>query len=493
METLPPAVRSMYDPGTYPHPVEDIRLVQTHISWVFLTGAWAYKIKKPVDFGFLDFTTLERREHFCRRELELNRRFAPEIYVDVVPLCFDGHRYRIQGKGDMVESCLRMRQFREDDLLLHRVRQRRFDPAWMDLLAEDIAAFHEQARGLHDIQAGRRLFEHLRDNIRVARERVPHAVDEATVTSHARFIQRSEREKFGELDERERQGMVRDVHGDLHLRNLVLFGGRPTPFDCIEFSDEFRCIDVLNDVAFLVMDCEAQHIMGAGYRFLSRYLEHTGDHAGLGLLPLYLFYRATVRAKVACLQSGQQRQQKRLYDEARAYFRLASSYIEPQKPSCFAIGGLSGSGKSHLAIKACDRRRTIVVRSDATRKRLAKARPDLPLYGGQMTALTYEQLIEDALAAARAGFDVVMDATFLERTWRELARERFRRHGLALQFFWLDVPEEILRRRIRERMAAKRDVSDADLSVLEMQLARYKRPEEGDIRFLQGSHAWPET
>ncbi|RMG92577.1 MAG: hypothetical protein D6703_01520, partial [Zetaproteobacteria bacterium] len=135
METLPAAVRSMLDPGTYPHPVEDIRLVQTHISWVFLTGTWAYKIKKPVDFGFLDFTTLERREHYCRRELELNRRFAPEIYVDVVPLCFDGLHYRLLGKGDVVESCLRMRQFNENDLLLHRVRQQRFDPAWMDLLA----------------------------------------------------------------------------------------------------------------------------------------------------------------------------------------------------------------------------------------------------------------------------------------------------------------------------------------------------------------------
>ncbi|RMG92229.1 MAG: hypothetical protein D6703_02475, partial [Zetaproteobacteria bacterium] len=295
------------------------------------------------------------------------------------------------------------------------------------------------------------------------------------------------------LAERECQGKVRDGHGDLHLRNLVLFGDRPRAFDCIEFNDEFRCIDVLNDVAFLVMDCEAQNIMGAGYRFLSRYLEHTGDHAGLGLLPLFLFYRATVRAKVACLQADQQQQRCSLIDEARAYFMLASSYIEQPTPRCYAVGGLSGSGKSHLAIKACDRRRTVVIRSDATRKRLAKTRADLPLYGERMTELTYQQMIEDAVMAARAGFDVVMDATFLERAWRDLARERFRQHGLPLQFFWLDLPEDTLRKRIEQRMAARRDVSDADLSVLDMQLERYSRPEESDIRFLHSSDAWPGT
>jgi predicted kinase len=298
----------------------------------------------------------------------------------------------------------------------------------------------------------------------------------------------------GRIEQRRAQGHVRACHGDLHLGNIALVEGRPRIFDCIEFNDELRLIDTMNDVAFLVMDCDARGHAELGLHLLSRYLEHSGDYEGLALLRPYQFYRAGVRGKVALLLSedtglsADAAAAKRR--EADAYFRLAAAYAQaPKAPRLFAVGGLSGSGKSRLALLGSGAEGALVIRSDATRKRLGTGVASL--YTPMMTEATYAAMLAGADAALGAGFSVILDATFLDASHRHRARDLGARRGLPFTQYWLDVPVPELRRRVRARVAAGRDVSDADLAVLEAQLAGYRRPDEADIRVLEAADAWP--
>ena len=496
MDALPAHVRAFLNPDFYPHPAADIRLIQTHISWVFLTGDYAYKLKKPVNPGFLDFSTLEKRKFYCRRELELNRRLAPVIYLEVLPVTRTDSGYRLGGEADIVDYCLKMRQFNQHDLLDQRLDAGTFDPAWMDTLAADIAAFHKHAetapREFGGIDALRR---HIEANFQVAETRLGTVLSESTFTTirdHCRaLLKRQAKAVAG----RWRQGHVRACHGDLHLRNIALFQDRPCVFDCIEFGDEFRMIDTMNDIAFLLMDCDARGRPDLGYRFLSRYLEHTGDYDGLTLLPLYLIYRACVRGKVACLLAADtgidEETRSAQLAEASHYFSLAESYVRRPTPTLFAAGGLSGSGKSYLALAGCGVEHAVIIRSDATRKRIAGNHPDLPLYGRKMNELTYAGMFEAAETTLQAGFSVILDATFLRREDRDMIRRIAARQQLPCRILWLEADEALLRKRITHRKRLGSDVSDADLAVLDKQLAAYRRPEEKDITFIQNSSRWP--
>jgi Uncharacterized protein conserved in bacteria len=297
------------------------------------------------------------------------------------------------------------------------------------------------------------------------------------------------------LEKRRKEGYIRACHGDLHLRNIALYRGVPRVFDCIEFNEEYSTIDTMNDIAFLVMDCEARRRPDLGFRFLSCYLEQCGDYDGLRLLPLYLSYRACVRGKVACLLSQDPsldaREREGQLAEARHYFALAAAYAESPPPRLFAVGGLSGSGKSRLARLGCGRERAIVIRSDATRKRLARRFAHIDLYGTEMNRKTYAALFRAARKALAAGFTVILDATFLRRQDRDRIRRLAQSARVEHRILWLDVDEARLRSHIRNRIRKGGDVSDADLRVLDMQLARYRRPDEPDILFLSNAESWP--
>ncbi len=499
---LPRHVQAMLEPAIYPHAVADIRLVQTHISWVILTGEFAYKLKKPLDFGFLDFSTLEKRRRYCLLELELNRRLAPSIYLEVLALVPDGDRLRLvplaEAGDHAVDYCLKMRQFADDALMLDQLRRGILDASSMDMLAHAIADFHARAPRLptsdhSTLGSSAMLAAHIRDNLEAGR----------SIPSCKPLLEQLERyagDAMGQLgeaiDRRRADGFVRECHGDLHLRNIAMIDGVPTPFDCIEFNDDFRIIDVMNDIAFLVMDCDAEGRPDLGLRFLSRYLEATGDYAGLRMLGLYAAYRAGVRGKVASLLSrdpgigsDERRHQIR---QAEDYYRLALSYFKARPPRLFAIGGLSGSGKSHLALLGCGPERAVIIRSDATRKRLAAQHADLPLYGEAMTGLTYQTMFDAARQSLEAGWSVILDATFLDAKWRDRVRSLGAEMRVPIELLWLDIPEAELRRRIAARSREGRDVSDADLEVLEMQLRRFRPPTEPDIRRLDRSDRWPE-
>ena len=491
---LPTHIRALFHPETYPHPVENIEMMQTHISWIFLTGNYAYKLKKPLDLGFLDFSTLTRRKFYCEQELSLNRRLSADIYLDVLPLCRRGAHYKLGGSKNIVDYCLKMRQFDQSGLLDQRLRSNQFDPTWMDQLAESTARFHAKQGSTVQFGQPHILADHIRANLDVAGDHVGNALDESTLIALGDFARDALMRQHENLLRRQAGGFIRPCHGDLHLKNITLIENKPCIFDCIEFNDEFRIIDTMNDTAFLIMDCDAHGRADLGLRFLSRYLEYTGDYSGLSLLNLYLFYRATVRGKVSTLLATEltdKNKRKQQFDEAGKYFDLAVAYTQSKQAELFVIGGLSGSGKSHLALLGCGMERAIIIRTDATRKRIAANFPDLELYSREMHINTYKAMFDAARKALNAGFSVILDATFLHPDSRRQAFDLANACAAPLHFFWLDIEEAALRKHIKKRQRAANDISDADLHVLDLQLTEYRRPAEPWIQFLCSNESWP--
>jgi len=492
---MPAHIQAFFRPESYPHPVTQIEMIQTHASWVFLAGPFAYKFKKPVDFGFMDFSTLAKRQYFCQQELKLNRRFAPALYLNVLPVYQHGGVFNLNGPGDIVDYCLKMARFEQSGLLDQKLAHGELDAQWMDDLACDVARFHAQVqinnnRGFDHAVL---LAEHIDDNLAIAARHIGPAIEPGVLKALRIFSDTAMNEKKAALQQRQRERHIRHCHGDLHFRNITLINGKPTLFDCIEFNDAYRIIDTMNDVAFLVMDCDAHGRSDLGMRFLSRYLEHCDDYAALELLPLYLFYRASVRGKVACIMADEiaEEEQQPQWQEARRYFDLALTYAKAGTTRLFAVGGLSGSGKSHLSLQACGKERAIIIRTDAIRKRIASDFPELNLYEKKMHVLTYKAMFDAARTALAASFSVILDATFLHPDSRQQAYKLAAERGVPLHFYWLDIDTDTLRSNICQRQQTGRDISDADLSVLDLQLAEYQRPAETWIQFLNSNKAWP--
>jgi len=492
---MPAHIQAFFRPEAYPHSVDHIEMIQTHASWVFLTGAYAYKFKKPVNFGFMDFSTLSKRCYYCEQELKLNRRHAADIYLDVLPVYQRGTTFALAGSGEIVDYCLKMIQFDQSCLFDQKLVQGTLQPRWMDDLANHVACFHTRAEINNDTGFDHTalLADHIRDNLSIAARYVGLAISPADLATLSSFADTALKDRQAVLAQRQSDKHVRHCHGDLHFRNITLIDGAPTLFDCIEFNDAYSIIDTMNDIAFVVMDCDAHGRSDLGMRFLSRYLEYSGDYGGLPLLSLYLFYRASVRGKVACILADElpDYQQQPQWLEARRYFDLALAYTQSGTPRLFAIGGLSGSGKSHLALQCCGKECAIIIRTDATRKRIASDFPDLALYGKQMHIHTYHAMFDAARTALAAGFSVILDATFLHPDSRRQAHALASECAVPLHFYWLDMGEAILRKRIRKRQRSATDISDADLSVLELQLAEYNRPDEPWIQFLSSNEKWP--
>jgi aminoglycoside phosphotransferase family enzyme/predicted kinase len=505
---LPDHLKPMLDAACYPHPVDAIELIQTHISWIFLTGNFAYKVKKPVDFGFLNFTSLNQRKDACMEELRLNRRLAAAIYLDLLPV-YDNNKQPFKAGIDhdsaskVIDYAVKMVQFNQSDLFDVRLTHHNFDPAWMDSLAVQIADFHRRTDTPPYVQsfgAPETLLAHIEANLTACKEHLP---DHPAIKTVAELLDKSI-SRFNQditlLKMRQKSGYIRDCHGDLHLKNITLFQGQPTAFDCIEFNEAFRMIDTMNDIAFLLMDCDSRERGDLGYRFLSRYLEQSGDYDGLQLLPLYLSYRAGVRGKVSSLleheliqeADSDQTERRQAHDDVSRYFILADSYLSTTTtPELFAIGGLSGSGKSHLALLALNHVNAVIIRSDATRKRIAKEHSSPPLYSKKMNELTYQSMLRAAKSTIKAGYSVILDATFLHTENRTAVETLAAKMNVTLHFYWLDVDAQQLRERVRHRSQHESDISDADLQILDEQLKHYVRPADSYIRFLDNSDYWP--
>jgi aminoglycoside phosphotransferase family enzyme/predicted kinase len=481
--------------AAYPISASRIEMLETHISWVFLAGEFAYKVKKPVNLGFVDFTTLERRRFFCEEELRLNRRLAPQLYLDVVPITGSAESPRIGGSGEALEYCVQMLRFDQKDLLSRLVATKELQPRHIDALARKVAEFHAEipvakvaARfGTPDAVAApiRANFTHL--------EGPENAAVKDQVERLRAWCEQELSDREFDLLARKHGGRIRECHGDMHLGNIVLLGGTVTIFDCIEFNADLRWIDVASEIAFCAMDLEDRGRVDLARRFLNGYLEWSGDYASTIVLRLYVVYRALVRAKVAQLrrsQGGIDRQEhERLSREMANYLQLADRSTRKKTPFLAITHGLSGSGKTWGSQVVVERLGAIRLRSDIERKRLVGLSPLAEsgsggvgdgLYTTAFNRRTFGKLADLASGLLRLGYPVVVDATFLKRSDRDEFRglaERFQ-----VPFLILDFPAEAAtcRERIRLRSRSRSDASEATEAVLDHQLGMRVPLDEGE-------------
>ena len=478
-------IDALRDPKRYPHPVERVEVLETHISWVLLAGDYAYKLKKPVNLGFLDFSSLEARRFYCEEELRLNRRTAPQLYLEMVPVTGSEADPRIGGDGEPIEYAVKMRRFAQDALLSRMAQAGTLGAAEIDALAHGIAAFHARIARVDPARPFGSAAEVLApaaqnfDQI----EALIGADADVPELERLRGWTRDEHARLQTTFEaRKAAGFVRECHGDLHLGNVALIDGAPTPFDGIEFNEAFRWIDVMNEVAFLVMDLLDRKLPRLAYRFLSAYLQDTGDYDGLAVLRFYLVYRALVRAKVACIRAHQQHLSATDSEQARReyveYLRLAHSLALDRKRALIVMHGLSGSGKTTVAQYLLQTCGAVRLRSDVERKRMqgldAQARtgsaPGGGIYTADLTERTYARLLALAGAVLDAGYPVIVDATFLARAQRDAFASLAREAGVPFALAACEAPEAVLRERISTRERSARDASEAGLSVLALQL-----------------------
>lgn len=488
-DEFPQPVRGLLSPRAYPHPVARIEVVETHISWVLLTGTYAYKVKKPVDLGFVNFTTLERRRHACRDELRLNRRLAASLYLDVVPVTGTPANPRVGEPGvPGFEYAVKMRQFEPAARLDRQLVRGLVSAEDMDAIASRLAAFHATlVPAAPDCPYGEpdQVQAAVRDNFAAVHPAALDGGDGERLESLRSWSEHPFAGLRDELRARKRNGFVRECHGDLHLGNLARVEGRILPFDCIEFSAALRWIDVLSEAAFLWMDLLARRRSDLAFRFLNAYLAGTGDYAGLILLAYYGAYRAMVRVKVAAIRLSQPDLLLADADEARrdltAHLALARALTVRRQGAVLITRGLSGSGKSYLARALAERLPAVHVRSDVERKRLYGLDPlarsgsglDAGIYSPAASRRTYARLRDIARAVVRAGLVAVVDAAFLDPAQRTAMRRLAKERDVPLVILECRARPEVLRRRVGERAAARADASEADSRVLDRQLACY--------------------
>ena len=485
---LPPLIRALLtDHACYDHVVDNIQLVETHISWVLLTGMYAYKIKKPIDLGFLNFSTIALRQQACADEVRLNQRLASDYYLGVIaitgspnsPLISDPNQVT---QHKIIEYAVKMRQFPLDATLDRLDEQDRLGTVQIDALAIRLAKFH-----LHECETASRgdtwgnpesIAQPVMENFRLLADR---CFDPDTIHRLAaiRNWSTAEHSRLAPLmHKRKRDGMVRECHGDLHLGNLAWVNEQIVIFDCIEFNAALRWIDVVSEVAFCFMDLLHRQHGDLAMHFLNSWLEITGDYAGVALLRYYAVYRAMVRTKVAALRAEQSGNIDTLHSEFDTCLLLAEQLTQEIPTQLWITHGFSGSGKTTLSQAVSQKYGMIRLRSDIERKRLAglcvmaqnKNKVGQGLYTKEASKSTYEHLLHLAEEILNTGWPVIVDAAFLERWKRDLFRSIAKRHRVAFKILYAEVEYNTLRKRISIRAAKGNDASDANIQVLQHQI-----------------------
>ena len=474
-------IRALLREDAFPHPADDIELMETHISWVVLAGDYAYKIKKPVVLDFLDFGTLEKRRHYCEEELRLNRPWAPELYLEVVAITGPPNRPQFGGNGEVLEYAVKMLRFDQDLRLDRQLANGLLTVTDMKELGQNIAARHAAARRPEPAERERlvgRAEHYFRENF----DHLGDVIDSEEFHYLRDWTERELAQHETTFRQRFDDGFVCDCHGDLHLGNLVRLPSGITTFDCIEFNPDLRNTDVYADVGFLTMDLTEKGHPELAAHFLNRYLERSGDYSGAVLLDLYFVYRCLVRAKVAAIRSRERESDAERdsdISEAHDYSGMAFRQASKDEPKLIIMHGLSGSGKTWLAERLMAALPAIRIRSDIERKRLfgldetaeSGSGIESGIYTPEASERTYERLFTLARTLLAARHRVILDAAFLRKEQREAAKRVAAELGLDALLVCADAPTEVLRQRIENRATLRDEPSEANLAVLEHQLA----------------------
>ncbi len=461
----------------------DGKVYETHISSVIVAHGHAWKIKKPLDLGFLDFSTLEKRHRCCDEEIRLNSRLASDVYQKVVAITGSADAPRLEGEGDAIEYAVQMREFPSESLLANAPQL--LNEARMDDLARQIVEFQKMNNKIEPgstLGSPETILATMQGNFDLIRKLVDHPQDLQRLDVLEKWTLERYRQLHPLLHQRQQDGYVGEGHGDLHLGNIVLEGERLIIFDGIEFNSEICWIDHVSEIAFLMMDLDHVGRTDLSQHFLNRWLIYSGDFEGLELLRFYQTYRAMVRAKVAAIRLGQQlsdAEKSQVTAAYREYLALAERYIVPDNPMLIVASGPSGSGKSVAARRLVATMPAIQISSDIERKRLAGLSPlartnssqGKGIYTPQMSAKTYQRLAELCEVVINAGFTAVADATFLQQPYRKPFMELAQKLGVGYRILDIQVPVEELQRRVQERLLRGDDPAEADVNVLNRQLA----------------------
>lgn len=484
---LPDLIALLSRPEAYPHPVPSVEVRQTHISVVFLAGEFAYKLKKPVDLGFLDFTTLAKRRHFCDEETRLNRRLAPGVYLGVVPVTRDG----IEGRGEVIEWTVKMARLPDEASLRWHVRHGEVTPQQVEGLAERIAEFHRAAEANERVASFGR-FEvvaaNARENFAQSRGHVGTTVSRAVFERLEALTEAALARLRPVIEARADRGVPQDTHGDLRLEHVYLLPVGLAIIDCVEFAERFRYADPVADAAFLVMDLLAEGRPDLARAFTEAYSDASGDGEGRQLLPFYVAYRAAVRGKVQGMKASEPEvpatERATARQRSGAFWLLALGQLEEpaRRPCLVLVGGLPGTGKSTLARGLAGDGGFEVIRSDVVRKELAAGLSGGALYNPEWIERTYAECLRRAEELLAQGKRVIVDATFREDRWRDRFLAAATRPGVPGVLLVCETePGEVKR-----RLAARRgDVSDADWAVYQKAAAAW---EESGAAVLRSSH-----
>ncbi len=490
---------ALLNPRLYNHTVSKIELVETHISWVILTGPYAYKIKKPVDLGFLNFSTLANRKYYCELELHLNKRLAPDYYLEVIPITGSYPHPLLKGSGEVIEYALKMVQFPQEAELDRELASGKLNETAMDLVAEKIADFHQKISIANQTQKFGDL-AHVHQPVLNCYSDILKRINERDIVKRVNALSHWSCREFENLKEiflsRKENGFIRECHGDLHLRNIAIVGNEVIAFDCIEFNEDLRWNDVISEIAFLVMDLDDHQKPELASRFLNRYLELTGDYLGLKVFRYYLVYRAVVRAMVSCIRFSQEdvdeSESASEYMEFVKYIDLAQRYIDIQEPKLFITHGLSGSGKTTVSQVLLQAYPAIRIRSDIERKRMwgikerQRDKQDYQqgIYSATSSGQTYQMLLKLAEQILQAGFSVIVDATFLKLQQRDMFRKLAESVNVDYTILHCYAPLSLMQKRIVQRNKDDHDASDADLTVLEYQREQVENFTEEENKFV---------
>ncbi len=489
-------LEALQNKNCFDHPVDKFNLIETHISYVLLTGPFAYKFKKSIALGFLDFSTLEKRKFYLDQEYRLNKRLASDLYLGVVSITGSESNPSLKKTGaPVIEYALKMSQFRVEDQLDKLLDENRLLPDHIDDLAKVIANFHTSLKpaGM-DTDFGN--IDQIRYPVMENFDQIKPETGEHDLVNTLSDLKQWSSDQLLKMDkvflQRKQQGFIRECHGDMHLSNMVLIDNKVTIFDCIEFNESFRWIDVFSDIAFVLMDLDFRKRNDLSNRLLNDYLENTGDYGGLEILRFYCIYRSMVRAKVADIQRKQTQDilfRKELTQKLYDHVSLAENYRQNKHPVFLCIThGFSGSGKTTCTKQLVNLINAIQIRSDVERKRLfdlnaqirAQNKTEKGLYQEDITKKTYDQLARLSRLIIKAGYPVVVDATFLNKEKRDQFKKLAKELSIPFHILNFTASIKTLAQRIIKRNSIGEDASDADLAILKHQLENHDefQPEE---------------